>query len=120
MRETELQDLCSRWPGVTHALKWEVDRVYCVGNKMFAVLCTLGPERGRLSVKVEPERFVELTAQEGITPAPYTARSFWISIIEPERFDEAELASFVRGSYDLVRASLPQKAQAALADATGT
>ena len=116
MRDTDLDTLCVNWPGVTRAIKWEVDLVYSVANKMFVVMCTLGPERGRLSFKVEPERFLELTGQAGIAPAPYTARSFWISITEPERFSEAELAAFVRGSYELVRAKLPKKTQAALVD----
>ncbi len=114
MRDTDLDALCAGWPGVTRSIKWEVDLVYSVANKMFAVLCTLGPERGRLSFKVEPDRFLELTGQPGITPAPYTARSFWISVTEPERFSHAELAAFVRRSHDLVREKLPKKTQAAL------
>jgi predicted DNA-binding protein (MmcQ/YjbR family) len=114
MRETDLDALCANWPGVTRSIKWEVDLVYSVANKMFVVMCTLGNERGRLSFKVEPERFLELTAQPGMGPAPYTARSFWISVTEPERFSQAELAAFVRRSYELVRANLSKKTQAAL------
>jgi predicted DNA-binding protein (MmcQ/YjbR family) len=116
MDEAELQALCARWPGVTRSIKWEVDLVFSVANKMFAVMCTLGPERGRLSFKVDAERFLELTAQPGIAPAHYMARAFWISIIEPERFATDELAGFVRRSYELVRANLPKKTQAALGD----
>ena len=74
MREADLDAVCSAWPGVTRSIKWEVDLVYSVSSKMFAVLCTLGPERGRLSFKVEPERFLELTGQPGMAPAPGT---FW-------------------------------------------
>ncbi len=47
-------------------------------------------------------------------PAPYMARAFWISVTEPERFEHAELAGFVRRSYELVREKLPKKTQAAL------
>ena len=114
MREADLDAVCSAWPGVTRSIKWEVDLVYSVSSKMFAVLCTLRPERGRLSFKVEPERFLELTGQPGMAPAPYAARSFWISVTEPERFARDELAAFVRRSYELVRAKLSLKAQAAL------
>lgn len=116
MRDTNLDALCADWPGVARSVKWEVDLVYSVANKMFAVMCTLGPERGRLSFKVEPARFVELTEQPGMVPAPYSARAFWVSVTEPERFSHAELAAFVRRSYELVRANLSKKAQAALSD----
>lgn len=116
MRDTDLDALCANWPGVTRSLKWEVDLVYSVANKMFAVMCTLGPDRGRLSFKVETDRFLELTEQPGMAPAPYMARAFWVSVTEPERFTTAELAAFVRRSYELVRANLTKKAQAALGD----
>ena len=114
LRDTDLDALCAHWPGASRAIKWEVDLVYSVVNKMFAVLCTLGPERGRLSFKVDPEHFLELTGQPGIAPAPYTARSFWISVTEPERFSNAELEAFIRRSYELVRAKLSKKTQAML------
>ncbi len=115
-REEDLDALCASWPGATRSIKWEVDLVYSVANKMFVVFCTLGPERGRLSFKVETDRFLELSEQPGMAPAPYTARSFWISVTEPERFTREELAAFVRRSYELVRANLPKKTQAALAE----
>ena len=114
MRDTDLDALCTDWPGVTRTIKWEVDLVYSVASKMFVVMCTLGGDRGRFSFKVEPERFLELSDQPGMAPAPYTARAFWISVTEPERFSHDELAAFVRRSYELVCANLPKKTQAAL------
>ena len=116
MGEADLEALCGGWPGVTHSVKWEVDLVYSVANKMFAVMCTIGPERGRLSFKVDPERFLELGDQPGMAPAHYMARAFWISVTEPERFDRDELAAYVRRSYELVRANLSKKLQATLSD----
>lgn len=116
MGEDALGALCSAWPGVTHSIKWEVDLVYSVANKMFAVMCTIGPERGRLSFKVEPERFLELSDQPGMAPAHYMARAFWITVTEPERFARGELERYVRRSYELVRANLSKKLQASLAD----
>ena len=81
---------------------------------MFVVMCTIGPERGRFSFKVDTERFLELTEQPGMMPAPYMARAFWVSVTEPERFPRAKLERFVQRSYELVRANLPKKTQAAL------
>lgn len=114
MDESDLDALCAGLPGATRSIKWEVDLVHSVANKMFVVMCMLGPERGRISFKVEPERFRELTEQPGMGPAHYTARAFWVSVTEPERFARSELEAFVRRSYELVRAGLPKKAQAAL------
>jgi predicted DNA-binding protein (MmcQ/YjbR family) len=112
--EGDLDDLCARWPGATRSIKWEVDLVWSVANKMFVVLCTLGPDRGRLSFKVDSERFLELSEQPGMAPAHYMARAFWLSVTEPERFTQDELAGHVRRSYELVREGLPKKTQAAL------
>jgi predicted DNA-binding protein (MmcQ/YjbR family) len=114
LRDTDLDALCARWPGVTRSIKWEVDLVYSVANKMFVVMCTLGPDRGRFSFKVESERFLEMTEQPGMAPAPYMARAFWVSVTEPERFTQDEIAGFIRRSYELVRENLPKKTQAAL------
>lgn len=114
MRAEDLDGLCARWPGATRSIKWEVDLVWSVANKMFAGMCTLGPDRGRLSFKVESDRFLELTEQPGMAPAHYMARAFWVSVTEPERFTQADLAGFVRRSYELVREALPKKTQAAL------
>jgi len=112
--EDQLGLLCSGWPGVTRSIKWEVDLVYSVAGKMFVVMCTIGPERGRFSFKVDTERFLELTEQPGMMPAPYMARAFWVSIVEPERFARPEIEAFVRRSYELVRAGLSKKLQAKL------
>jgi predicted DNA-binding protein (MmcQ/YjbR family) len=115
MEENELESICARWPGVTRSIKWEVDLVLSVAGKMFAVLCTIGPERGRLSFKVDSERFLELTEQPGVVPAPYMARAFWITLTEPQRFPRKELEAFVRRSYELVVDKLPKKSRDALA-----
>jgi predicted DNA-binding protein (MmcQ/YjbR family) len=114
MSVEQLDDLCANWPGVSRTIKWDVDLVWSVSGKMFVILCTIGPERGRLSFKVEPERFLELTDQPGISSAPYMARAYWVSINEPGEFSEAELANHVRRSYELVRAGLPKKTQRVL------
>ena len=110
----QLDALCALWPGASRSIKWDVDLVWSVSGKMFAVMCMLGPERGRLSFKVGPERFLELTDQPGISPAPYMARAYWVSINESADFSEAVLSNHVRQSYENVRAGLPKKTQRAL------
>ncbi|MGA9421652.1 MAG: MmcQ/YjbR family DNA-binding protein [Rhodanobacteraceae bacterium] len=114
MTDEELAELVARWPGVARAIKWEVDVVYSVARHAFAVQCMLGIERGRLSFKVEPERFLELSEQPGMMQSPHAGRAFWISVTEPERYTNAELSGHVRRSYELVVESLSAKAQDAL------
>jgi len=114
MNASELESFCGRWPGVASGVKWEDDLVYTVAAKMFTVLCLRGPDRGRISFKVDPERFLELTDQPGIVPAHYMARAFWITIAEPERFAPEQMHAFIRHSYELVRANLSKKMQASL------
>ena len=110
----QLQALCGHWPGVARDTKWGVDMVFSVGGKMFAVMPSDGSEGGRLSFKVDDDRFLALTDQPGIIPAPYLARAHWISITEPQRFASAELAAYILDAYTLVRAKLTKKLQAEL------
>lgn len=113
----QLDAICAHWPGVTTAMKWEVDLVYSVAGKMFAVYCTLGVERGRVSFKVDADRFLELTEQPGFMPAPYMARAFWVTLTDPDKLAAGELDAFLRRSYDLVVEKLPLKTQRSLAAA---
>jgi predicted DNA-binding protein (MmcQ/YjbR family) len=115
MNDTELKALSRDWPGVASTVKWDEELVFTVSGKTFAVHCLRGPHRGRTSFKVDAERFLELTDQPGIAPAAYMARPFWVSIAEPDRFARAKIAEFVRRSYELVRAGLSKRQQAALA-----
>ena len=112
----QLEALCGKWPGVTRDIKWGADLVFSVGGKMFVVTPSDGSEGGRLSFKVADERFLELTDQPGIIPAPYMARAHWISVIEPQRYSTVELELFVRDAYTLVRAKLTKKLQAQLGE----
>ena len=114
MNPQELETLCAAWPGVASSIKWEDDLVFTVAAKMFAVVGLRGPHSGRLPFKVDKDRFLELTDQPGMVPAPYMARAFWVSIVEPERFSRAETEAFVRRSYELVRGGLSKKLQAKL------
>lgn len=112
----QLRTLCADWPGVTETIKWEVDLVLSVGGKMFVMTPVDGSEGGRLSFKVAEDRFLELTDQPSVIPAPYLARAHWISVIEPTHFSTDELRAFVRDAYVLVRTKLTRKLQRELGD----
>lgn len=109
-----LEKLCGSWPGVTRDIKWGDALVFSVGGKMFVVTSAEQGEHGRLMFKVPDERFLELTDQEGMIPAPYLARAHWVAVIDRRRFTTATLENLIRGSYLQVRSRLTKKMQAAL------
>lgn len=110
----QLEALCGSWPGVTRDVKWGDALVFSVGGKMFVMTNADGRQDGRLAFKVAEERFLELTDQAGVIPAPYLARAHWIAVTERQRFTTAELQLLLRDAYATVRARLPRKAQLAL------
>jgi predicted DNA-binding protein (MmcQ/YjbR family) len=112
MDEDALRSLLLAWPGTAVSIKWDNDLVFTVADKMF---CVLGLDNGRLSFKVETERFLEFTDRPGIRPAPYMARAYWITLDDPAAIGEVELRALLRRAYELVRERLPKKLQRELA-----
>jgi predicted DNA-binding protein (MmcQ/YjbR family) len=113
--ESELRALLLGWPGTSATIKWGDDLVFSVGDRMFCVLGTGAGEHGRLSFKVDPERFLEFTDRPGIAPAPYLARAHWITLQRRDALPAAELRPLLRHAYELVRARLPKRLQRELA-----
>jgi predicted DNA-binding protein (MmcQ/YjbR family) len=104
---------CLALPGVTEDIKWDDDLVFSVGGKMFCVAMLEVPHR--LSFKCDEETFAGLIEREGIIPAPYLARAKWVSLESLEGpMDWRELEDRLQTSYDLVKAGLTRKAQAAI------
>lgn len=104
---------CLALPGATEDIKWDDDLVFSVGGKMFCVAMLEPPHR--LSFKCDDEAFAELVERDGIIPAPYLARAKWVSLETLDApMEWKELESRLRRSYDLVKATLTKKAQAAI------
>lgn len=118
MNGDTVRALCADWPGVDDGVKWGNDLVFTVGGRMFCVL-DLGKgdgKAGRLSFKVDIERFLEYTDLPGIQPAPYLARAQWVSLDPPDddgrrALPAAALEAAIRRSYELVFARLPKRQQ---------
>jgi predicted DNA-binding protein (MmcQ/YjbR family) len=103
-------------PHVEEDVKWGHDLCFLIGNKMFCVV-NLEPARDDKSVvaiKTTPEDFAELVERPGIIPAPYMARNHWVSLERYSALPWRELEERIRASYDLVKATLPKRLQAAL------
>ena len=113
MDTPKLKVLCGRFPGATTLLHREPVNVlsYKVGGKTFAYFKTSEPERWRFSIKVTPERFIELTDVPGIKPARFMGRYRWVTIVDVRNVPEDYLRELVEWSYQTAVATLSRKRQ---------
>jgi len=70
-------------------MQWGANLVFWVGDKaiggkMFALVNLDGDGKAVISYAAGPERYSDLLETEGIIPAPYMARIFWVAV---ERWD---------------------------------
>jgi predicted DNA-binding protein (MmcQ/YjbR family) len=107
---------CSRFPGATSRVYGPPGNVlvYSVGGKQFAYFKLSDPEMWRFSIRVTPERFLELTDVPGIKPARYMARFHWVTIVDVRSVPERYLKELVGWSYHKALGSLSRAQQARL------
>ena len=89
--------------------------MYSVIGKKFAYFKTSAPEQWRFSLRVTPERFLELTDQAGIKPARYMHRFHWVSIVAVAGVDPDYLRELIAWSYAKACSALSKKVQKQLA-----
>ena len=106
MNYDAIREFCIKQPGATRDIKWQSKEVFSVGGKMF---CLIDIVPAGIALKADPARFLELTDQPGISPAPYLARHHWIMLESPQVIPAAALIDLLRESYQRVRAKLPKK-----------
>ncbi|MCY7354592.1 MAG: MmcQ/YjbR family DNA-binding protein [Lysobacter sp.] len=97
MDTTQLKEFCSRLPGASSRLHEHPGNVlvYSVSAKNFAWFKTSDPEKWRFSLRVTPDRFLELTDVPGIKPARFMARYHWVTIVDVRNVPAAYLAELV-------------------------
>ena len=85
-----------------------------VGGKMFVML---NLEAGQLPISYPAgqERFGELVEREGIVPAPYMARIWWVAAERWEVHRDRDWEEELRAGHALVYEKLPPKVKATLA-----
>jgi predicted DNA-binding protein (MmcQ/YjbR family) len=93
-------------PGATRDIKWGADECYSVGGKMFAVFGIDGGRELGMSIKVDPERFLELTDIDGIVPAPYLARARWVKFERANALPAEDVKRLIARSHALIAAKL--------------
>ena len=108
MNIEKLRKFCLALPGATEDIKWGKDLCFCVGAKMFTVTTADSSDAG-VSLKTTPEKFAELTERQGIIPAHYVARYYWVTIEDLNAVTAAELKDLIRESYQMVFDKLPTK-----------
>ena len=111
-----LKALCAGFPGASSRLYGEPSNilVYSLDEKRFAYFKTSQPERWRFSVRVSPDRFLELTDVPGIKPARWMARFHWVTIVDVRSVPAAYLRELVEWSYRKALGSLSRRRQAEL------
>lgn len=121
MNRQQLQSFCRQFTGAVETLHGEPYNflVYTVGGVKFAYFKTSEPERWRFSVRVTPERFVELTDVPGVKPARWRGRYYWITIVNVRHFPADYLAELIAGSYRKALHSLSRKRQMELNTSAG-
>jgi len=114
MTPARVRAYCHSLPGATYDFKWDVDHVYSVGGKMFAVVYDAKKGEETVSFKVDDARFLELTDRPGIVPAPYLARAKWVQVRDRKALHEKELKALIARSHGLVAAKLPRAVRESL------
>ena len=104
----DIQKICRSLENVTEDIKWGQDLCFNIGGKMFLVTA---PDSIPVSAsfKADEETFNELAEREGFKPAPYLARHKWIFVDDVSQLSKKEGETFIRQSYELVKAKLPKK-----------
>jgi predicted DNA-binding protein (MmcQ/YjbR family) len=120
MDNERIRELCLALPHVTEKIGWGHHLVYWVGDrdiggKMFAMTHLDGTGTGVVWFHAGEERFHELVETEGIIPAPYMARAFWVTVERWDVLRPRELEDELRRAYALVYEKLPKRTKAVLA-----
>ena len=108
-------------PHVEETRQWGDNLVFWIGRKtqggkMFCLLDLDAHRHGVVSFAAGPERFAELIEQEGMKPAPYLARAYWVSAecwsaLRPSAWEEQ-----FKQSHETVYLRLPKRVREALGD----
>jgi predicted DNA-binding protein (MmcQ/YjbR family) len=120
MDAERVREYLLRLPHVVETMQWGANLVFWVGDKaiggkMFAVVNLDDDQRGVLSFAAGPERYAELLETEGVFPAPYLARAYWVAIRHWGVLRSSELEEQLTLGHGLIFAKLPKRTRDVLA-----
>jgi len=114
MNFPKMQSFCATLPEVRSDIKWGADLCFTIDAKMFAVFGLHGGKPANIGFKCDPERFLELTDQDGIIPAPYLARAHWVLVEKAGALSDAQARALIQRSYELIVSKLSKRRQSEL------
>ena len=100
-----------QWGGIVF---WVGDKA--IGGKMFVMLnLDAAPGEKPISYPAGQERFAELVDRDGLLPAPYFAKIFWVAAERWGALRDREWEEELTAAHALTFEKLPAKVKAALA-----
>jgi predicted DNA-binding protein (MmcQ/YjbR family) len=107
-------------PHVVETVQWGDNLVFWVGDKaiggkMFCLLNLDAGAHGVISYSAGPERYAELLEQDGVNPAPYMARIYWVAVERWSALRNAEWESELSAAHAITLAKLPKRTRNVLA-----
>jgi predicted DNA-binding protein (MmcQ/YjbR family) len=119
MDAEQIRAFLLKLPHVVETMQWGDNLVFWVGDKaiggkMFA-LVNLDAAGGVISYAAGPERYAELLEIEGLYPAPYMARIYWVAAREWSVLRPAEWEFELRAAHEITYNKLPPRTRKVLA-----
>ena len=107
-------------PHTVETMQWGANLVFWVGDKaiggkMFALVNLDADGKAVISYAAGRERYSELLEVEGIIPAPYMARIFWVAVERWNVFRTSQWEQELGAAYTITFNKLPPRTLAVLA-----
>ena len=120
MDNERIRAFCLALPHVTESVNWGHHLVYWVGDKaiggkMFALTHLDDAGTGVLWFHCGGERFHELLEIEGIIPAPYMAKAYWVTLERWDALRSRQIEEELRLAHSLIYEKLPKRTKTILA-----
>jgi predicted DNA-binding protein (MmcQ/YjbR family) len=120
MDAEQVRESLLKLPHVEETMQWGANLVFwvgdkAVGGKMFALVNLDEDGKAVLSFHAGPEVYAELLEIDGVIPAPYMARIFWVALTRWDAIPGRELLELLAHARDLVYAKLPKRMKDVLA-----
>jgi predicted DNA-binding protein (MmcQ/YjbR family) len=120
MNLARFDSICQGLPGARMVVQWQGTHVFKIGEKMFA-FANVEAGAPYFVFKTASLSFEILLEQGTAIRAPYLPRGHWVRVTGTRAMKDADLASYLRQSYDIVLAGLsrPKRASLGLEDKPG-
>jgi predicted DNA-binding protein (MmcQ/YjbR family) len=120
MDAEQVREFLLRLPHVEETMQWGANLVFWVGDKaiggkMFALVNLDEDGKAVISLHAGQERYPDLLEIDGVIPAPYMARIFWVALTRWDAIPSHELLPLLAQARELVYAKLPKRTKDVLA-----